>query len=304
MGPPIPLQIWSTDDLRRISGTKNLSKIYESLLSDSIINDISAQIDDAQYGNEKGLSTTHYLIKMVHKILTTVDRNSSGEKYAVIAQLVDWSKAFDRQDAKLGIDSFIRCGVRASLIPTLVSFFQQRRMTIKWHGCLSTTRDLPGGVPQGSVFGNLQYKVNSNENASHVEPDLKFKFVDDLSILEILNLLSVGVCQYNFENHVASDVGTNQLFLPTERTTSQNSLNTLQKWTSDNLQKMNPKKSNVIIFNFTEDYQFATRLYLENKLLETVTETKLLGTIVTSDLKWTENTKMLVSKGYKPMIIL
>ena len=59
-----------------------------------------------------------------------------------------------------------------------------------------------------------------------------------------------------------------------------------------------------IFFNFTDDYQFATRLYLENKLLEMVTEPKLLGTIVTSDLKWTGNKKMLVSKGHKRMIIL
>jgi len=59
-----------------------------------------------------------------------------------------------------------------------------------------------------------------------------------------------------------------------------------------------------MIFNFTEDYQFATRLYLENNLLETVTETKLLGTLITSDLKWEKNTHMICSKAYKRMIIL
>ena len=294
----------STDDLRRISGTKNLSKIYESLLSDTIISDISGQIDPSQFGNEKGLSTTHYLVKMIHKILTTLDRNNSEEKYAVIAQLVDWSKAFDRQDPKLGMDSFIRCGVRPSLLPILMNFFQQRMMTVKWQGCLSTMRDLPGGVPQGSIFGNIQYKVNSNDNADHVSSDLKFKFVDDLSILELLNLMSVGLSSYNFRHHVASDVGSDQLFLPTDNTISQTSLDALQKWTNNNLQKLNPKKSNIMIFNFTEDFQFATRLFLENNLLETVTETKLLGTLVTSDLKWSRNTQMLVSKAYKRMIIL
>ena len=81
-------------------------------------------------------------------------------------------------------------------------------------------------------------------------------------------------------------------------------MDALQKWTNNNLQKLNPKKSNIMIFNFTEDFQFATRLFLENNLLETVTETKLLGTLVTSDLKWSRNTQMLVSKAYKRMIIL
>jgi hypothetical protein len=41
-----------------------------------------------------------------------------------------------------------------------------------------------------------------------------------------------------------------------------------------------------------------------NNLLETVTSTKLLGTIIQSDLKWQENTDMLVKKGYQRMMIL
>ena len=58
------------------------------------------------------------------------------------------------------------------------------------------------------------------------------------------------------------------------------------------------------IFNFTEDFQFSTRLYLENKLLEIINETKLLGTIITTDLKWYKNTEMLVKKSYQRMMIL
>ena len=89
------------DDLRQISGTKNLSKIYEALLADYILKDMSPYIDPSPFGNEKGLSIQHYLVKLVHQILSILDTNNDNEKYAVIAQLVDWSKAFDRQDAKL-----------------------------------------------------------------------------------------------------------------------------------------------------------------------------------------------------------
>ena len=105
----------NTDDLRKISGTKNLSKLYEALLSDSIISDMVPYIDPSQFGNEKGLSITHYLVKMVNQILTILDTNNEYEKYAVLAALVDWSKAFDRQEPKLGIEAFIENGVRPSL---------------------------------------------------------------------------------------------------------------------------------------------------------------------------------------------
>jgi hypothetical protein len=297
--PPI-----QPDDLRKISGTKNLSKIYEALLSDSIIGDMSSNMDPSQFGNEKGLSIQHYLVKMVHKILTILDRNNDDEKYAVLSQLVDWSKAFDRQDPKLGIQSFIKNGVRPTLIPLLVSYFQDRKMIVKWHGLTSTTRDLPGGGPQGCTFGLLEYKSNSNDNVDHVPSDMRFKFVDDLSVLEKLNLILLGLSSYNFHNHVASDIGINQKYLPSNHPQSQEYLNQIEQWTDKNKMKLNVEKSKVMIFNFTEDYQFATRLYLENVLLETITQTKLLGTIIQSDLKWYENTEMIVKRSYQRMLIL
>jgi hypothetical protein len=46
------------------------------------------------------------------------------------------------------------------------------------------------------------------------------------------------------------------------------------------------------------------RLYINNALLDIIEETKLLGTIISSDLTWTSNTEMLVKKGYQRMIIL
>ena len=222
----------------------------------------------------------------------------------MLAQYIDWSKAFDRQDPKLGIESFIRNGVRASIIPVLISYFQNRKMVVKWHGLLSSTRDLPGGGPQGCTFGLLEYKSNSNNNADYVPQNMRYKFVDDLSILEKLNLILLGLSSYNFRNHVASDIGVDQKFLPKENFQSQNYLENVEKWTNDNKSKLNVEKSNVMIFNFTEDFQFSTRLYMENNLLEIITSTKLLGTIISSDLKWHENTEMIVKKAYKRMLIL
>ena len=292
------------DQLRKITGTKNISKIYEALLADFIVEDMNPSMDPSQYGNVKGLSIQHYLVKMVHKILTILDTNNSEEKYAVISQLIDWSKAFDRQDPKLGIQSFIKNGVRPTIIPVLISFFQNRKMIVKWHGTTSSERNLPGGGPQGSTFGLLEYKSNSNNNADHLTPDMRFKFVDDLSTLEKLNLILLGLSSYNFKLHVASDIGIDEKFLDPANFESQNNLQVIEKWTVDNKMKLNQKKTEVMIFNFTNDYQFSTRLYLNDTLLETVRETKLLGTIISSDLKWHSNTDMIVKKAYKRIVIL
>ena len=124
-----------------------------------MISDMSQNIDPSQFGNEKGLGIEHFLVKMINQILTILDSNNDEEKSAVIASLVDWSKAFDRMNHKLGVDSFISNGVRPTLIPLLISYFQDRKMTVKWHGHTSLVRNLPGGGPQGLHLGYWSINV-------------------------------------------------------------------------------------------------------------------------------------------------
>ena len=65
--------------------------------------DMAMTRDRSQNGNKQNLSIQHYLIKMVHKILTAVDENSQQKAYAVILSMVDWSQAFDTQSHYIGI---------------------------------------------------------------------------------------------------------------------------------------------------------------------------------------------------------
>ena len=59
-----------------------------------------------------------------------------------------------------------------------------------------------------------------------------------------------------------------------------------------------------MIFNFTENYKFTTRLQMNNENIEVVKQAKLLGVIISDDLKWDENTKYLVKKAYSRMELL
>ena len=107
--------------LRKISGLKNFAKICDSFLAEFITTDMLPNQDPAQFGNQKGLSTQHYLVRMVHKILAATDKNSREEAKAVIVQMIDWQSAFDRQCHMRGILSFIENGVRKPIIPILIS---------------------------------------------------------------------------------------------------------------------------------------------------------------------------------------
>ena len=66
----------------------------------------------------------------------------------------------------------------------------------------------------------------------------------------------------------------------------------------------NVKKSKTMIFNFTNQYQFTTRLSLNNNNLDVVSDTKLLRTIICDDLKWDKNCNAIIKKSYARMKLL
>ena len=50
---------------------------------------------------------------------------------------------------------------------------------------------------------DLQKWIRLLINTNHPLCELcKYKFVDDLSILEVINLIAVGLAAYNFKQHV------------------------------------------------------------------------------------------------------
>ena len=68
--------------------------------------------------------------------------------------------------------------------------------------------------------------------------------------------------------------------------------------------KIYSEKTKTMFFNYTNNKQFRTRLKLNYEVLETLSETKLLGIIITSDLKWDKNTNYIIKKTYAKMELL
>ena len=288
----------SPEDLRNISGLLTFNKVAEKMIAELMISDIMGTLDPSQYANQKGVSLQHYLIKMIDKILTDTDRRSKGEVNAVLATLVDWKEAFPRQCPKLGVESFIRCGVRGSLIPLLINYLQDRNMKVKWNGLTSSERELYGGGPQGATFGIWEYLTQSNNSADCVtNPDYRYKFVDDLTVLEKINLLVIGLASFNCQASVPSNIPAHNQIIPAEHLKSQEYLKQIQEWTQNQKMILNKKKTKVMIFNFNNDHKFTTALKLDGEVLEVVEQAKLLGVVLTNDLKWNENTKYLVKKA-------
>ena len=133
---------------------------------------------------------------------------------------------------------------------------------------------------------------------------MKYKWLDDLTILEVVNLLTVGISSYNIKEHVPSDIHTSNVYIDPRNLQTQQYINNISDWTEKRKMKLNHKKSSIMIFNFEDKYQFSSRLNMEGSRLEIVKQCKLLGVIITNDLKWDENTRYLVKKANSRMEIL
>ena len=84
--------------------------------------------------------------------------------------------------------------------------------------------------------------------------------------MELIALGSIPT-EYNFKEHVASDIALDQLFLSPTNFKTQENLNDIQNWTSSNLMRLNEKKTHYILFNRVRT-PFTTRLSINNQLLE------------------------------------
>ena len=139
------------EDLRNLAKTPLLSKVYESFVGGWLLPIIKPFLDPGQCGL-KGFSITHYLIKLLHFVHSTLDLKKS---HSVLAACVDISKAFNRVDHSLVIQDLYDMHTPAWLLNIVASYLSDRSMILTFSNSQSSKKMLPGGGPQGAYLGGL-----------------------------------------------------------------------------------------------------------------------------------------------------
>ena len=163
---------------------------------------------------------------------------------------------------------------------------------------------MKGGGPQGSTNGVISYMSQSNSNADSVPLEDRYKYFDDLTVVEIVNLVNIGISTARVRDTVPSDLPQHNQLVNNNHLKSQEYLDSINQWTEDNLMMLNAKKTKSMQFNFSKNLQFKTDLVLKQQKIENVQEIKLLGVILTSDLRWDRNIDYLVKDANKRMVML
>ena len=306
------------DDLRPISLTAFFSKVTEHFVVMWLLKFIGKHIDFRQYGGMKGNSITHYLIEFVNFILANQDNRTPT---AILACMVDFSKAFNRQNHNILITKLSNMGVPAWLLKIVMAFLSKRSMIVRYKGAKSSQKSLPGGGPQGTLLGLIVFLVlindvgfeNQQNNAGEVAASkrnikeanrIHLKFVDDVTLAESIDLkekLVEASADRPQPDNYHSRTGH---ALPIYQSQVYQQLLETEKYAEDNEMRINHKKTKLILFNPAKSLDFMPEFSLGGNEIELVEEMKLLGIIFRSDLKWSSNTESMVLKGYKRLWML
>ena len=162
---------------------------------------------------------------------------------------------------------------------------------------------LTGGFPQGSLIGQDAYLVTSDDCADHIEEEDKYRYIDDMEILELVRMTGILV-DYDCTVHVPSDIGTEQRFLPPEGYSMQSKLDQISRWTISNHMKLNSSKSNYMVFSRSQE-NFVTRLSIDGQNIQQKEACKVLGVWISQDAgNWEKNTKEICKSAYSRVSML
>ena len=77
--------------------------------------------------------------------------------------VTDFSQAFDLIVHNIIINILLQLCVRPSVMPWVCSFLDKRSHCVRYKNILSDSRDLQGGVPQGTKLGPLCFLAQIND---------------------------------------------------------------------------------------------------------------------------------------------
>ncbi len=266
--------VQSMSDIRPISLTPVIAKVLESIVLRWFNLDIQNRIDPNQFGCQSGTSTTDALVEILHKWYEATD--TCGNFARVV--LLDYSKAFDLINHNTLINKLLEVGVSPCIVRWMASFLMNRTQRVKIEDNMSDEASPNGGIPQGTVSGPKNFLAQVNDMRSTVP---LYKYVDDGTLFEI-----------------CSEVGDSHL---------QDAVDDILAWSEANQMKLNPQKTKEMIICFCRNgshHDSIPNISIDGRMVDRVTEAKILGVTVSSDLTWNHHVRSITPKAGKRLYML
>ena len=187
----------------------------------------------------------------------------------VVGSSEDFSKGFDLIDHHILLDKLGKYELPGCLVRWVAAFLIGRTQRACLDSSLSSNKMLNGGIPQGTRLGSILFAVMVDDLLRSWGP--RVKFVDDLTVLEIVPRNSPSVMRY-----IANDI---------------------HSFAINNNMRLNAKKCKLLPVSFLHyDSSVWPPLFLAGAEIDSVESFKFLGIYISSDLSWTKHCDVMVKK--------
>ena len=252
---------------RPVSLTCILCKECEKEVKEAIVQHFLANhlFSNKQYAFIKGRSTLLQFLKVLEEWTEILDKGGTIDNINM-----DFSKAFDKVPHRRLIYKLKQYGIEGNILRWIENFLSNRQQAVIVNGHSSESKPVLSGIPQGSVLGALLFIIYINDMPEIVNSNM-YLFADDTKFFHQVQSIEDAI-------------------------SIQDDIRQLEEWSRSWLLKFHPDKCVVLRISLNSD-QPNYKYKLQNKSLKHVNETKDLGVIVDSELKFSTHIAKTVNKA-------
>lgn len=255
---------------RPISLTSNIAKILEKIVHIRIFNFIKENriISKWQFGFMKNIGTNDALQQITRIIYDNLDKGKP-----VIITFLDLAKAFDTVDHGILLKKLYCLGIRGKPLELLESYLSNRQQKVKIKDNYSEYRTIRVGVPQGTILGPLLFVLYVNDLLSRMPDETIMSYADDTAAISSANTWYEAQVKMN---EMLSDIA---------------------QWLAFNKLSLNVNKTVFITFGcYSDSVPAQVDISIMGDNIKRVEQTKYLGIIFDSNLKWDKHIDYIIKK--------
>ena len=264
------------ENYRPISLTSLVMKTFERMLKQELLVRTAHLLDKRQHGFLSHKSCTTNMVNFLDSVVLSVNDLKTVSTDVVY---FDFSKAFDSVNHDLILSKLKSMyGIDGRLLKFIQNYLQGREQSVVLENCVSTSKPVLSGVPQGSILGPILFVLFINDLPSGLSQGTELAlYADDTKIWRSI---------------------TSQL----DHQLLQNDINYLNSWATLNKMHFHPLKCKVVSIQSSPSplavLPFVSFHYhLGESLLEYAEKERDLGVIINCKLNFNEQQENLLLKA-------
>lgn len=262
---------------RPISLSSCIGKLFEQIIKIRLdyFTETNNLLPPIQFGFRKGKSTSESFVSFISDMKKCLLSHSGA-----ISVFLDVQGAYDNVNIYKLVQILRDIGIPGNLLKWLFRFLNNRCLFVKYNNILHGPHNVNRGVMQGSTLSPILYNLFCSQILKYVKSDVKIlQFADDLVIYSVDRIKAVALHKIN------------------------TALIQLNQYYTDILNlNINVNKSSFMTFG---DFEFDDLNIKYNNLQIThCQESKFLGVIIDSKLKFSSHINYICKKAHKGIDIL